>query len=90
MTMRDRAHTHVSELGPVYRFADEERPPIGVKIICLTRFGTAIISAWDKEAGFVAWCPLPALTQAKKARMEEIKSPWTKRTPGGCDTAEGN
>lgn len=64
----------VVELEPRFRFAEDEKPPIGKRLICLSAYGRALISDWHNEYGFVAWCPLPDLTPEQSERLRAMRS----------------
>lgn len=61
-----------AELRPQWKFVDEYPPPIGTKVLLLTRFGSAIIGHYYKEGEFVAWCGMPKLLPEQKLRMEGL------------------
>lgn len=58
-----------AELRPEWKFVDEEPPPVGAKVLLLTRWGSAIIGHYYKGGELVAWAGLPKLLPEQKEKM---------------------
>lgn len=54
---------------PEYRHPDDEPPPLGTKLLILTRGGVCVIGQWNPQEGAVAWSPLPKLNEELKTRL---------------------
>ena len=54
----DRAAT--VDTGYHYLDAEKHPPPLGSRLICISRrAGVAILSNWMENCGFTHWAPLP-------------------------------
>jgi hypothetical protein len=62
----------VTELAPTWRLCIDEPAPIGRKLLLLNRIGAGVIGTYYREGEFVAWCPMPKLTPAQKARLKAL------------------
>jgi hypothetical protein len=58
-----------AELHPEWKFVDEYPPPIGTKVLLLTRYGSAIIGHYYRGGELVAWTGLPKLRPDQKEKM---------------------
>ena len=57
----------------VWRTAEDQEPPLGVKMLLLNPSGVCVIGTWDDWA--VAWAPLPKVPAHIKQILLE-KSTW--------------
>lgn len=56
-----------SEIAPICRLMDDEKPPIGKDVWLITKYGHGFRGRYDKfDETVVAWAPLPKLTEAQK------------------------
>jgi len=59
-----------------WRTAQEQEPPLGVKMLLLNPGGTCVIGTWADWADWaVAWAPLPKVPEHIKQILLE-KSTW--------------
>lgn len=49
---------------------DEKEPPINTKLLNLTRYRVLHVGTWDPS--FVAWMPLPKISDKVKNRLAEL------------------
>jgi hypothetical protein len=56
-----------------WRMAQEQEPPLGVKLLLLNPGGVCVVGTWDDWA--VAWAPLPKVPAHIKHILLE-KSTW--------------
>ena len=58
--LREHAESLGTSAGRVYwRMPNEDRPPLGVKLLLLNSGGVCVVGTWGDWA--VAWAPLPTL-----------------------------
>ena len=50
-----------------FRHPSDEAPPLGTKLLILTRGGVCVVGKWSREEGSVAWSPMPKIS----ARLRE-------------------
>lgn len=55
----------------MYRLIEDEPPPLGTKLILVSRNGIAVIGQYYAEGEFIAWCPLPRFTKEQKERLND-------------------
>lgn len=54
---------------PSFRHPLEDPPPLGTKLLLLTRGGVTVTGLWDPEQGAIAWAPMPKLSLELKNRL---------------------
>lgn len=64
--MTDR---YLAEPHPEYRHPADDPPPLGTKLLLLTRGGVTVTGNWDPEQGSIAWAPMPKLSPELKERL---------------------
>lgn len=72
--MTDR---YLADESPSWKHPKEHPPPLGTKMLLLTRGGVAVIGNWDVQVGAVAWCPLPKVDPLLKETLAQ-------ENPGMC------
>ena len=63
-----------SEDKPEWKNVSKYPPPAGVKILLLTKYGTAIIGQYYDAGEFTHWCGLPKLSKEEKDALQNAKS----------------
>lgn len=66
-----------AEFKPEWRLQWETPAPLATKILLLTSWQSAIIGHWYEEGDFLAWCPLPKLSQEQHDKIAAfIQNKW--------------
>lgn len=66
-----------AEFKPEWRLQWENPAPLATKILLLTSWQSAIIGHWYEEGDFLAWCPLPKLSQEQHDKIAAfIQNKW--------------
>ena len=66
-----------AEFKPVWRLQWETPAPLATKVLLLTSWQSAIIGHWYEEGDFLAWCPLPKLSQEQHEKIAAfIQNKW--------------
>lgn len=55
--------------APEWKHPADEAPPLGTKLLILTRGAVCVIGLWDPEHGAVLWAPLPKISQEMRDRL---------------------
>jgi hypothetical protein len=63
----DEKHLASDDVWFRYPKAGDPMPPIGTKLLLLTRGGICIVGQWVADGFFVAWSPMPKRDKAKEA-----------------------
>lgn len=55
--------------NPEFRHPQDDPPPLGTKLLILTRGGVTVTGLWDPEQGSIAWAPMPKVSPELKAQL---------------------
>jgi len=60
--------------GPAYLYpgAGDASPPLGVKVLLLTRYGMCLVGQWSNNDFYVGWAPLPTRNKEKEAFLKVV------------------
>ena len=61
---------YIAEYKPEYRLQFEDPAPLATRCIFLTPYGSAVIGNWYSGCQFVAWSPLPKLTEQQHDKIK--------------------
>lgn len=53
-----------------WRHPSDAPPPLGTKLLILTRGGVCVIGKWSKQEGSVAWSPLPKISPLLREKLK--------------------
>ena len=66
---------YLADDRPEFRHPDDDPPPLGTKLLILTRGGVCVVGTWSTQEGAVAWSPMPRVPIELKRRLAKEGSP---------------